>query len=141
MKIYFAGSIRGGREDAKLYKKIINYISCHGEVLTEHVGNDGLTPQGENKNPDEFIYDRDIAWLSLADVVIAEVSTPSLGVGYELGVAEALKKPILCLYREDEKKQLSAMINGNKNFICQNYVDFSTAKLIINSFIIKLKNQ
>ena len=95
----------------------------------------------ENKNPDEFIYDRDIAWLSLADVVIAEVSTPSLGVGYELGVAEALKKPILCLYRQEGKKQLSAMINGNKNFLCQNYIDFSTAKSIINSFIIKLKIQ
>ena len=40
MKIYFAGSIRGGREDAKLYKKIIHHISCHGEVITEHVGND-----------------------------------------------------------------------------------------------------
>ena len=61
MKIYFAGSIRGGREDAKLYKKIINHILCHGEVLTEHVGNDSLTRQGENKNSDKFIYDRDIA--------------------------------------------------------------------------------
>tara|TARA_Y100000590_G_scaffold380092_1_gene448171 strand:+ start:462 stop:887 length:426 start_codon:yes stop_codon:yes gene_type:complete len=141
MKIYFAGSIRGGREDAKLYEKIINHISLHGEVLTEHVGNDALTQKGENNNPDAFIYERDMAWLSLADIVIAEVSTPSLGVGYELGVAEALKKPVLCLYRQEDKKQLSAMIKGNKFFLCKNYTDLPTAKSIINSFIIKLKHQ
>ena len=43
MKIYFAGSIRGGRDDVKLYQQIINFISGYGEVLTEHVGNENLT--------------------------------------------------------------------------------------------------
>lgn len=48
-----------------------------------------------------------------ADVIVAEVTQPSLGVGYELGQAEALGKPILCLYRQQEGKRLSAMISGN----------------------------
>ena len=38
-KIYFAGSIRGGREDAKLYQRIISHISTSNKVLTEHIGN------------------------------------------------------------------------------------------------------
>jgi hypothetical protein len=37
MKIYFAGSIRGGREDAALYLEIIEYLKTFGEVLTEHI--------------------------------------------------------------------------------------------------------
>jgi nucleoside 2-deoxyribosyltransferase len=45
-----------------------------------------------------FIYERDVAWLRESDFVIAEVTQPSLGVGYELGFAEAISKPILCLY-------------------------------------------
>lgn len=32
-------------------------------------------------------------------MVVAEVTQPSLGVGYELGWAVALGKPILCLFR------------------------------------------
>ena len=38
-KVYFAGSIRGGREDANLYKQIIEYIQRSHKVLTEHIGN------------------------------------------------------------------------------------------------------
>ena len=36
--IYFCGSIRGGRDDAALYKRIIDRLKQYGEVLTEHVG-------------------------------------------------------------------------------------------------------
>jgi len=56
-----------------------------------------------------------------ADIVIAEVSTPSLGVGYEIGLAEKLGKKIICLYKEGSNKSLSAMINGNKNLIVKKY--------------------
>ena len=39
-KVYFAGSIRGGRADAGLYQKMIEHIKARGNnVLTEHVGN------------------------------------------------------------------------------------------------------
>ena len=38
-KVYFAGSIRGGREDAAVYKRIIDYINATDTVLTEHYWN------------------------------------------------------------------------------------------------------
>ena len=47
MKIYFAGSIRGGRQDAALYEQIIQYLKTFGEVLTEHVGDPALTSIGD----------------------------------------------------------------------------------------------
>ena len=113
MKIYFAGSIRGGRNDVNLYKNIIKHISSHGTVLTEHVGNEDLSTKGEEDNFDKFIFDRDMSWLIAADIVIAEVSTPSLGVGYELGMSHKLNKPVLCLYKKQKESRLSAMINGD----------------------------
>ena len=140
MKIYFAGSIRGGRDDVKLYKQIIDYVSTYGEVLTEHVGNENLTKIGENINSDKFIFDRDIKWLSSVNIVIAEVSTPSLGVGYELGIAESLNKPILCLYKKNNNKRLSAMINGNNKFLCGFYEDFLSIQLLIKDFMDKNTN-
>jgi hypothetical protein len=68
-------------------------------------------------------------------VVVAEVSTPSLGVGYELGIAEKLKIPVLCLYRPITGKRLSAMINGNEKFQCQAYQGFDGVKTHINNFL------
>ncbi|GAB1301119.1 2'-deoxynucleoside 5'-phosphate N-hydrolase 1 [Apodemus speciosus] len=61
---------------------------------------------------DRLIHERDLAWLRQADVVVAEVTQPSLGVGYELGRAVALGKPILCLFRPQSGRVLSAMIRG-----------------------------
>ena len=66
---------------------------------------------------------------------MAEVTAPSLGVGYEIGIAEKLNKPILCLYRFSADKQLSAMIKGNKALTCYNYNDLEEAKLYINDFL------
>ena len=134
MKIYFAGAIRGGREDAEFYFNIIHYLEKSGAVLTEHVGSTALSEKGEVSQTDNDIFQRDLSWLQSADAVVAEVSTPSLGVGYELGIAEKLKIPVLCLYRPIKGKRLSAMINGNKKFQCQAYQGFDEAKTHINNF-------
>ena len=131
MKIYFTGSIRGGRNDADLYNLIIKLLSDYGEVLTEHIGLTNLTSNGENK-PEDYIYNRDMEWLKESDVVIAEVTQPSLGVGYELGWAESNNKKIICLYREVEGKKLSSMIVGNKNFKKYKYENLSDLKEFLN---------
>lgn len=59
MKIYFAGSIRGGRDDAALYAQIIKHISRYGTVLTEHIGNGELKATGEELTSEE-IHDREV---------------------------------------------------------------------------------
>lgn len=120
MKIYFAGSIRGGREDAPLYAEIIGLLRPYGEVLTEHVGNPNLSVHGEGKAA-EMIFQRDVDWIRESDVIVAEVTTVSLGVGYEIGFAEQIGKRIICLYRPQAERRLSAMILGNKKLTVVEY--------------------
>jgi nucleoside 2-deoxyribosyltransferase len=115
MKIYFSGSIRGGRENKEIYSEIIKELHKYGSVLTEHVGFKNLSVIGEVNIPVAEIYKRDMDWLVESDIVIAEVTTSSLGVGYEIGQAEALKKPIYCFYHVEGDSSLSAMIEGNPN--------------------------
>ena len=141
MKIYFAGAIRGGREDAQLYENIITYLKEKGQVLTEHVGSTDLSWNGESSRKDEKIYNRDIEWLQSSDIMVAEVTTPSLGVGYELGIAEKMQIPILCLYRIENGKSLSAMVLGNKVFICKEYKTLMEAQKWIDNFIQSLTKQ
>ena len=135
MRIYFAGSIRGGREDAALYRRIIALLQQFGSVLTEHVGSAGLTPTGEQELSDEAIFERDVAWLAEADVVVAEVTTPSLGVGYEIAQAETLDKPVLCLCRPSVGWRLSAMLAGNPALTCEVYEDTDEIKPILERFL------
>ncbi len=111
MTIYFAGSIRGGRGDQAVYEEIIDRLRRYGTVLTEHVGDVNLSLGGENA-ADCDIHDRDLDWLRSADVLVAEVTTPSLGVGYEIGRAVEWGKRVICLYRPADGKRLSGMIAG-----------------------------
>lgn len=113
-KIYFAGSIRGGRVDAELYGRLIKYMQKTAVVLTEHVGSPHLNLLEQGKRDIE-IYDEDMAWLRESDVIVAECTCPSLGVGYELAYAEAKGKPCHIFY-DRTKTQLSAMLTGNPYF-------------------------
>ena len=135
MKIYFAGSIRGGRGDASLYQQIIALLRQHGEVLTEHVGDANLTSVGEDGPSDAEIYERDMAWLTEADVVVAEVTIPSHGVGYEVARAEGLGKPVLCLYRPVTGRPLSAMLAGHSGIRCEVYGSAAELGPILNRFL------
>jgi len=134
MKIYFAGSIRGGREEEQTYFKIIDYLTNFGEVLTEHVGFKNIDKK-EQGSSDTYIFERDISWLKTSNVMVADVTVPSLGVGYEIGFAETLNIPILCLYNPRNKKSLSAMISGNKNLVWKEYNTVEEAKLLIDKFM------
>lgn len=130
MNIYFAGAIRGGRNDAELYLSLIHYLGTYGTVLTEHVGDEDLLAQ-EQSLSEENIFKRDMQWLKEADLLIAEVSTPSLGVGYELAIAEQMNIPCFCLFRKQDSIRLSAMIKGNPFYHLSNYENLIEAKEVI----------
>lgn len=121
-KVYFAGSIRGGRVDAALYRRIIDYIQRTDTVLTEHVGRPELNLLEQGRDKDGAIYDQDTGWLRRSDVVIAECTCPSLGVGYELAYAEHRGIPCHIFY-DRGKTQLSAMLTGDPYFHIHPYRD------------------
>ena len=50
--IYFCGSIRGGRDDAALYRRIIDQLKEYGEVLTEHVGDASIMEKEKGMETD-----------------------------------------------------------------------------------------
>lgn len=114
-KIYFAGSIRGGRVDADLYNRIISYIQRTDIVLTEHVGGSDLCLEEQGFARDSKIYNQDTAWLRESDLLIGECTCPSLGVGYELAYAERFGIPCHIFYNKT-KTHLSAMLTGNPYF-------------------------
>ena len=135
MTIYFAGSIRGGRGDQAIYEEIIDRLRRYGTVLTEHVGDVNLSLGGENA-ADCDIHDRDLDWLRSADVLVAEVTTPSLGVGYEIGRAVEWGKRVICLYRPADGKRLSGMIAGCNGVTVHEYARVDDVDRILQKSLI-----
>jgi nucleoside 2-deoxyribosyltransferase len=134
MKIYFAGSIRGGRENQEWYAQIINELKKFGVVITEHIGSPSLDHLGERGVTELEIYRRDMAWLSEADVLVAEITTPSLGVGYEVAKAESLHKPILCFYHSQPDKKPPYFV-GNGYLNVTEYADIHDIRMAIEKFM------
>ena len=68
--------------------------------------------------------------------MVAEVTVPSLGVGYEIGRAVEAGKKTLCLYRPQEGKRLSAMIAGCPDVTIRPYETVEEAKDILREFLV-----
>jgi hypothetical protein len=136
MKVYFSGSIRGGEPDRDWFQRLIRRISRHGKVLTEN--SFGYSYEEETSFDDAWIYERDMDWLSEADAVVAEVSAPSLGVGYEIAKAEEWGKPLLLLYREQPGRKPSAMLNGNKSLEMFVFTEEEDALKAVEGFLAPL---
>jgi len=111
MNIYFSCSLTGGRADQSTYELIVEHLIQLGhDVPTAHLANPDVMDLERIVDPYE-VYSRDMAWIQSADVVIAEVSTPSHGVGYEIAYALQIGRDVLCCHQEGVP--VSKMITGN----------------------------
>ena len=111
MNIYFACSITGGREFEPVFQAMVNAMLADGhEIPTAHLATPAVREMEIIVAPAE-VYARDVEWIRGADVLVSEVSTPSHGVGYEIGFALGLGKPVLACHRCD--RGISKMISGN----------------------------
>ena len=119
MNIYFSCSLTGGRSHQATYAAIVDDLLRRGHLVpTAHLARPEVMGEEEAIAPAE-VYDRDVAWIEGCDALVAEVSTPSHGVGYEIALALTLGKPALCCYPIDPTvnrgARVSKMITGNRS--------------------------
>jgi nucleoside 2-deoxyribosyltransferase len=111
MNIYFACSITGGRTFESAYQEFTRTLLADGhEVPTAYLAESNVMALEKVIKPRD-VYERDVAWIRACDALIAEVSVPSHGVGYEIGFALEQGKPVLCLAKTSIA--VSKMITGN----------------------------
>jgi nucleoside 2-deoxyribosyltransferase len=118
--IYFSGSITGGRGDVALYRKLIDALEDDGHrVLAGAVATENVDAGGEDLSRRE-IFERDLRWLDECDLLVAEVTTPSHGVGYEIAYARWQRRiPVIALTR----RRCSAMLEGDPGIELIDYAD------------------
>jgi nucleoside 2-deoxyribosyltransferase len=135
LNIYFACSITGGRDFEPVYQAIIAALSADGHNLpTAHLADSEVKALEAIVLPRD-VYERDVAWIRDCEALVAEVSTPSHGVGYEVAFALSIGKPVLCIYQAGQP--ISKMLSGNSHPRVQvhSYSDMDHAIAIIRSFL------
>ena len=113
MQIYFSCSITGGRQDQPIYQRMVAHLQARGHQVPTALLADAQMEPPETQSDADYIFQRDVNWVKTSQALIAEVSTPSHGVGYEIALAESLGLPVLCCYQAGRK--VSKMITGNPN--------------------------
>ncbi|MDD2871536.1 MAG: hypothetical protein PHS49_06105 [Candidatus Gracilibacteria bacterium] len=113
MKIYVAYSSNGDYLN-ELYKAITNsFLNNKYSFYFPHINTD---EQFESKS----FFEKD------CDLVIADVSSSSIGTGIELGWANIFGVPIICMYKKGSK------VSGSLKVVCDKFIEYSNIEEMIN---------
>src|SRR6478609_9658148 len=123
MQIYLACTVRGDRGAVVALRELVRSLEADGHcVLTKHLLDDHVD-SAEGLLTERQVYERDIEWLEACDILIADASGSSFGVGFEvgyvLGRSDRTDQQVVLLYRADRRDQISRLIVGNAHARCQ----------------------
>jgi nucleoside 2-deoxyribosyltransferase len=123
MRIYLACTVRGDRGAVHGLRRLVATLEEAGHVvLTKHLLGDDVEAS-ESTLSEREVYDRDIEWLDACDLLVADASGSSFGVGFEvgyvLGRSDRTNQRVLLLYRADRRDAISRLIAGNAHPRCE----------------------
>ncbi len=140
IRVYCSGPIRGDVSFNDNYRSIIKEVAGFGCLpLTEIAPADDPDHEDtaiSNLLNDGDIYRRDMDWLRSSHCVVAEVSAPSHGAGFEISYALfVMGIPVLALHC-DRGNRLSAMLEGcdSPNLTVIHYSDTEEIKTHLAEF-------
>ena len=125
MRIYLACTVRGDRGGVNAGRVIADHLRRLGhDVLTTHLLADNVEAT-ESTLSEREVFLRDVDWLSQCDVLVAEASGSSFGVGFEvgyvLGRAGQAGQRVLLLYDAARRSSISRLIVGNCDQACTTF--------------------
>jgi nucleoside 2-deoxyribosyltransferase len=139
VQIYLACTVRGDRGAVAGLRALVASLERAGHtVLTKHLLDDNVEG-AESALTERAVYERDIAWLEACDVLIADGSGSSFGVGFEvgyvLGRSDRTDQRVVLLYRADRRDQISRLIVGNAHPRCEtlSYEDGSDLSRLVGA--------
>jgi len=125
VNIYLACTVRGDRGAVGAARALASALVAMGHVvLTAHLLEDNVET-AESSLTEREVFERDMRWLNDADLLIAEASGSSYGVGFEvgyvLGRSDVTDQRVLLLYDQSRRPLVSRLISGNVHPNCTTY--------------------
>jgi len=136
MRVYLAAAMTNPGRDLAGVRGVLDCLESDGHVVpTRHVAD----PQGravDGALSDSQVARRDLDWVTRCDAMVAEVSTPSHGVGVEVAAALACAKPVLLVYRRGTP--VSRLLLGLGGVETLAYTDVPEVRDGIRSFLTRV---
>ncbi len=135
MNIYFTASTTHDGVLIKNYKTIYTLLEQFGSLISgKQIVNKTLLKK-DRQIPTKEIFQREKQLIELADLIVAEVSQPSIGVGGEIVYALVHNKPVLALLFKNQEDKISPMIEGNpsENLFLE-YYNFENIRFVLKDF-------
>src|SRR3954466_7149905 len=134
MIIYLACTVRGDRGGVLAGRAICERLEQHGHrVQTKNLLADDVDT-AESQISERDVFRRDLEWLTACDVLVAEASGSSYGVGFEvgyvLGRSTISGQRVVLLYDEARRGAVSRLIVGNDDAACATFAYTSVDELI-----------
>ena len=130
MKIYLACTVRGDRGGLVAGRAICDQLQRLGhDVLTTHLLADNVDAD-EAKLAEADVYRRDLGWLTSCDVLVAEASGSSYGVGFEVGYVLARGQKVVVVYNAARRSAISRVVTGNCDPNCTTFGYASVEELV-----------
>ncbi len=146
LDIYFGTKATNGNNSLDNCRYIVDVLSKYGNVLTKHLLLDAdkfkiFESEYERLNPGDNAFLRDRKWLNQSKCLVAEVSNPSTGLGWELREIESQKKPILAMYSKGNNISRLITYNDYELLDVNEYMDgdINNINNIVNNFFKKHK--
>ncbi len=116
MKVYFTCSARGTQNFANSHQKIFETVKKLGYEHTSDYSKESDPGEvyGYSHQERVALYDEAIKALKSSDIVLLEVSTHSLTMGYLMQTALSLGKPVIAIHYKDHKPAFAAGIEDDK---------------------------
>ena len=141
MNIYLACTVRGDRTAVAGLRAAADALEAQGHtILTRHLLSDDVET-AESLLGEQDVFERDLRWLGDADLLVAEASGSSFGVGFEvgyvLGRAELTGQRVLLLYDAARRDRVSRLIAGNCHERCTTcaYRDPDDLLRVVQAFV------
>jgi hypothetical protein len=138
MKIYFGFTVAGDRSSIAIARAVVQLLEDLGhEVMTRHLVSDNAWAADRSIRSQD-VYRRDMSWLEQCELLVAEVSGSSFGLGFETGfVLGATDKKVILLYRRELESKVSLLISGNTHPRCRllPYTSFAEVEKFIRGHV------
>lgn len=133
LSVYFTASTPADSNFISTYKKIVQLLRNNRIISGKQITSISSLKHDKQLTPVE-IFTRQKKLIERADLVVAEVTKPSLGVGGEIVYALTHNIPVLALIAEANDDTLSPMLLGNpsENLYIEHYTDKNLRYIVAN---------
>jgi hypothetical protein len=138
MQIYLAAAMTHTGRDLGAIRMLLECLEADGHAVPSRHVADPLGRNVESEVADVEVARRDLSWVAGCDALVAEVSTPSHGVGVEVATAVAADKPVLLVYRRSTT--VSRLLLGLPGVEVFAYTDAQDVPQAVRRFLITVRN-